>query len=66
MNKSNIKLHHCGDTLNSAWYWTDENNKVISPYIEDSEVAERWGKLYKEAVLENMIVINGKIYSANK
>jgi hypothetical protein len=66
MNKSNIKLQHYGDTINTTWYWTDENGKTISPYMGDSDIAEKWGKLYKEAVKEGKVVFNGRVYNANK
>jgi hypothetical protein len=39
---------HRGDV---AWQWfNEESNRPISPYISDADVAERWGKLYLEAI----------------
>jgi len=66
MNKSNIKLQHYGDAINTTWYWTDEDGKTISPSMGDSNIAEKWGKLYKEAVKEGKVVFNGRVYNANK
>jgi hypothetical protein len=66
MSSGNIQLKHYGDAVNTSWYWTDENNRVISPYMGDSAVAERWGQLYREAVKDGAVVINGRVYHANK
>ena len=66
MDKANIQLQHYGDAINATWYWTDETGKTISPYMGDSAVAERWGQLYREAVKQGMVVINGQVYHANK
>jgi hypothetical protein len=66
MDRANIKLQHYGDAMNVTWYWTDETGKTISPYIGDSDVAERWGKLYLQAVKDGMVVIKGQVYHANK
>jgi len=66
MGKANIQLQHYGDAINVTWYWTDETGKTISPYISDSDVAERWGKLYLQAVKDGMVVINGQVNHANK
>jgi hypothetical protein len=66
MNKANIKLQHYGDAMNVTWYWTDEAGKTISPYMGDSDVAERWGQLYREAVNEGKVVLNGRVYHTNK
>ena len=66
MNKSNIKLQHYGDAVNTTWYWTDEDGKTISRYMGDSNIAEKWGQLYKEAVKEGKVVLNGQVYNANK
>ena len=32
----------------------------------DSDVAERWGQLYREAVNEGKVVLDGRVYHANK
>jgi hypothetical protein len=66
MDKHNIQLQHYGDAFNNTWYWTDQSGKVISPYMGDSAVAERWGQLYREAVKEGAVVLNGRVYHANK
>ena len=65
-DKANIKLQHYGDGMNVVWYWTDGTGKTISPYIDDSDVAERWGELYREAVKTGIIHVNGVTYSAKK
>ena len=66
MSSTNIRLEHYGDAVNVTWYWTDENGRVISPYMGDSDVAERWGKLYLQAVADSIIRVNGVTYSAKK
>ena len=66
MSSANIRLEHYGDAVNASWYWTDQNGRVISPYMGDSAVAERWGQLYREAVKERTVVLNGRVYHANK
>jgi len=66
MSSTNIQLEHYGDAVNASWYWTDQNGRVISPYMGDSAVAERWGQLYQEAVNEGKVVLNGRVYHANK
>jgi hypothetical protein len=66
MDRANIKLQHYGDAMNVTWYWTDETGKTISPYIGDSDVAERWGKLYLQAVADSIVRVNGVTYSAKK
>jgi len=66
MDKANIQLQHYGDVFNTTWYWTDETGKTISPYINDSDVAERWGKLYLQAVADSIVRVNGVTYSAKK
>ena len=66
MNKANIKLQHYGDAMNVTWYWTDETGKTISPYMGDSDVAERWGQLYRQAVKEGKVVLDGRVYYSSK
>ena len=66
MTTSNIKLNHTTSRGEVAWYWTDSTDKIISPYIDDADVAERWGKLYREAVDSGMVRVNGVTYSAKK
>jgi len=66
MSSANIQLKHYGDAVNTSWYWTDEHGRVISPYMGDSAVAERWGQLYREAVKDGAVVLNGRVYHANK
>jgi len=66
MSSANIRLEHYGDAVNTTWYWTDETGKTISPYMGDSDVAERWGQLYREAVNEGKMVLNGRVYHTNK
>jgi hypothetical protein len=49
---------HRGDV---AWQWFNEHdNKAISPYISDSDVAEKWGQIYLQAIE------NGKIKPKRK
>jgi hypothetical protein len=39
-----------------AWQWFNEHdNKPISPYISDSDVAEKWGKIYLQSIEEGKI-----------
>lgn len=66
MTTSDITLNHstCGHEV--AWYWTDSTDKIISPYINDADVAERWGKLYREAVESGMVRVNGVTYNSKK
>jgi hypothetical protein len=48
-----IKLIQIGNLTRGdvAWQWyNEESNLPISPYISDADVAERWGKLYLEAI----------------
>lgn len=66
MSSANIQLKHYGDAVNTSWYWTDQNGRVISPYMGDSAVAERWGQLYRKAVKEGAVVLNGRVYHANQ
>ena len=66
MSSVNMRLEHYGDAVNASWYWTDEHGRVISPYMGDSAVAERWGQLYRVAVKEGTVVLNGRVYHANK
>ena len=64
MTTSDIKLNHTTSRGEVAWYWTDNTGKIISPYIDDANVAERWGQLYQDAVKQGMVVINGQVYHA--
>ena len=66
MSSVNIRLEPYGDAVNATWYWTDQNGRVISPYMGDSDVAERWGQLYRQAVNEGKVVLDGRVYHANK
>ena len=39
-----------------AWQWFNEHdNKPISPYISDSDVAEKWGQIYLQAIEDGKI-----------
>ena len=66
MTTIDINLNHTTSRGEVAWYWTDSTDKIISPYIDDANVAERWGKLYREAVDSGMVRVYGVTYSAKK
>jgi hypothetical protein len=66
MTTGDITLNHTASRGEVAWYWTDSTGKIISPYIDDADVAERWGRLYREAVESGMVRVNGVTYSAKK
>jgi hypothetical protein len=66
MSMTDITLHHYSAGIDTAWYWQDSTGRVISPYMNDSDIAERWGKLYLEAVAQGTVRLNGVTYSAKK
>jgi hypothetical protein len=53
-----IKLVQVGNIHRGepAWQWFNEHDKKpISPYISDSDVAEKWGKIYLQSIEEGKI-----------
>jgi hypothetical protein len=67
MDKANIQLQHYVDATNVTWYWTDGTGKTISPYIGDSDVAERWANsIYKQSTTEWLLLTDKCITQTNR